>query len=156
MHICRKNLCCRAVDHLTLYGTALQCVQTHKFLGVTIDHKLSWRPHIVQLKKTCYKKLNLLKMLSHKSWGADCRTLLLLYIALIKPKIDYGVEAYGSAKQHLLELLNPIQNEAIRIATGAFRSSPVKSLYAISGLKPPETYRDIKILNYAFRTIVDQ
>ena len=95
-------------------------------------------------------------MLSHKSWGVDCRTLLLLYIALIKPKIDYGVEAYGSAKQHLLELLNPIQNEAIRIATGAFRSSPVKSLYAISGLKPPETYRDIKILNYAFRTIVNQ
>ena len=38
MHICRKNRCCRAVSHLTLYGTALQCVQTHKFLGVTIDH----------------------------------------------------------------------------------------------------------------------
>lgn len=48
------------------------------------------------------------------------QTLLRLYRALLKIKLDYGFEAYASASP-VLQLLNPVHNEALRICTGAFR-----------------------------------
>ena len=53
---------------------------------------------------------------------------------LLKPKIDYGSEVYSSASRSLLDSLEPIQNAALRIATGAFRTSPILSLRVESGI----------------------
>jgi hypothetical protein len=74
---------------------------------------------------------------------------------LIKPKIDYGCECYSSASKTLLESISPIQNCAIRIATGAFRSSPILSLHSESGLKPISIHRELKILNFYTRVFVN-
>ena len=153
MHICRKRLCPKTASQLSLYNMPLQSTESHKFLGVTLDESLSWKTHINLLKKSCTKKLDLLKFLSRKSWGADAKMLLRLYQMLIKPKLEYGYEAYSSAKSYLLDKLKPVQNEAIRISTGAFRSSPIESLHVISGSLPMEKSREIKILNYALRVL---
>ena len=48
--------------------------------------------------------------------------------SLFKSKIEYGVETYGSAYDSNLKKLNPIQNQALRVATGAHRTSPFVSL----------------------------
>lgn len=47
--------------------------------------------------------------------------------------------------------MQPIQNSALRIATGAYRSSPVTSLHAETGVKLLEQYREIKMINYFLR-----
>ena len=118
---------------LTMYGQPLTYVQQVKYLGLIFDNRLLWRPHILNLKDRCMKDLNLLKVLSHYSWGSDTVTLLRLYNALIKPKLQYGSQAYGSACKSVLKLLDPVHHAALRIATGAFRTSPIESLYSISG-----------------------
>lgn len=152
IHVCRKRNCPKTNNFLTINGTNIECVDEYKFLGLTIDKSLTWRPHIQKLKTSCYKTLNLLKHLSHKDWGADRASLLRLYTMLIKPKIDYGCEAYSSACKSLLESIESIQNSALRIASGAFRSSPVKSLQAETGIRPLKHSRSIKITNYYART----
>ncbi|GFR80833.1 hypothetical protein ElyMa_005908200 [Elysia marginata] len=38
--------------------------------------------------------------------------------------------SYGSAQNHILKQLDPIHHPGLRLALGAFRTSPVKSLYA--------------------------
>ena len=43
-----------------------------------------------------------------------------------------------------------------RSATGAFRSSPIPSLYAESGMRPPAISRSIKILNFYTRIHINQ
>ena len=68
-------------------------------------------------------------MLSHTSWGADLTTLLKLYRSLIQSKLDDGCIIYGSARKSYLQMLDPIQNQGLRLALGAFRTSPVSSLY---------------------------
>ncbi|GBM82091.1 hypothetical protein AVEN_30674-1 [Araneus ventricosus] len=42
-----------------------------RFLGVIFDSKLTFLPHILDLRKRCEKALNILKVLSNTSWGAD-------------------------------------------------------------------------------------
>jgi ribonuclease HI len=113
---------------LYLNGQLIPVVKETKFLGVTFDHKLSFVPHLKQLKTKCSKSLNLLKIVSHRDWGGDTRVLLRLYRHLVRTKLDYGCIVYGSARSSYLAMLDPIQNQALRLCLGAFRTSPVESL----------------------------
>lgn len=150
LHVCRKRGCSKsAILHYN--GTPINNVESCRYLGVIFDKSLTWRPHIRQTKESCSKVLDLLKHLSHKKWGADRLSLLRLYNMLVKPKLEYGCEAYASACTSLLNTLEPIQNKAIRIATGAYKSSPILSLCAESGTKPLSYSRDQKMLNYLLR-----
>ncbi|XP_065213540.1 uncharacterized protein LOC135840786 [Planococcus citri] len=72
--------------------------------------------------------MNLLKKLSHTSYGSDRHTLLKLYRTLIRPVLDYGCSIYTYAPENRLSRLNTIQNTAVRISTGAFRTTPTVSL----------------------------
>ena len=109
---------------LYIYGSQIPVVAESKFLGVIFDRKLSFIPHIKYVKAKCLKALNLLKVLSHTSWGADRTTLLHLYRSLIRSKLDYGSLVYGSARKSYLQMLDTVHNQGLRLALGAFRTSP--------------------------------
>ncbi|GFV94243.1 probable RNA-directed DNA polymerase from transposon X-element [Trichonephila clavipes] len=49
--------------------------------------------------------------------------------AIVLSRIDYGCVAYGSACNSTLQKLDPVHHMALRICSGAFRTSPVQSLY---------------------------
>ena len=55
-----------------------------------------------------------------------------IYIVFIWSKQDYGAPVYASATRTLLKPLNAIVNEALHIATGAFKSTPIESLYILA------------------------
>ena len=73
-------------------------VQEYKYLGLIFDKKISFIPHINYIKVKCHKALNMMKVLSHTTWGADRTTFLQLYRSLIQSKLDYGSIVYGSAR----------------------------------------------------------
>ena len=118
--------------HLTIYGSPIPVVSEAKFLGLLFDNKLSFIPHIKALKAKCLKALDILKVLSSSDWGGDRTVLLNLYRSLIRSKLDYGSIVYGSARKSYLKSLDTIHHQGLRLALGAFRTSPVESLYAES------------------------
>ena len=71
-------------------------------------------------------------MLSNTNWGGDRSVLLNLYRSLVRSKLDYGSIVYGSARKSYLKILDTIHHQGLRLALGAFRTSPVESLYADS------------------------
>ena len=136
---------------LTLYGKPIQYKHKCKFLGVTFDTRLTFLPHIEELKTSCTERLNILRVISHKTWGADRKMLLRLHEALILSKLDYGSQVYGSASPTYLKKLDSIHNTGLRLATGAFRSTPIVSLYAESGFYSLEYRRTRLSLRYALK-----
>ena len=88
-------------------------------------------------------------VLSHTSWGADRTTLLKLYQSLVRSKLDYGCIIYGSARKSYLQMLDPIHNQ--RLALGAFRTSPVASLYVEADKPSLYSRREKLSLQYAIR-----
>ena len=98
------------------------------FLGLIFDKKLHFNSHVCYLKKQCRKALNILRVLGHTDWCADYSTLLKLYRTIVRSKLDYGTAVYGSTKSYILKELDPIHHQGMRIALGAFRTSPVQSL----------------------------
>ena len=115
---------------LNIYGSSIPVVEEAKFFGLLFDKKLSFIPHIKVLKAKCLKALNVLKVLSNTNWGGDRSVLLNLYRSLVRSKLDYGSIAYGSARKSYLKCLDTIYHQDLRLALGAFRTSPIESLYA--------------------------
>ena len=150
MHFCHLR---KAHDDpiLTLDGTRIPVVEENKFLGVIFDRKLSFIPHIKQLKAKCQKALNLLRVVAHTDWGADRKVLLNLYRTIIRSKLDYGSIIYGSARKSYLEMLDPIHHQGLRLALGAFRTSPSESLLAEAN-EPSLYNRRLKLsMQYALK-----
>ena len=136
---------------LTLGGSPIDFRRETRFLGMTVDDRLSWRPHLLALKMKAMRALNILKCLSGTNWGGDRQSLLLLYRSLIRSKIDYGCVVYQAASQTNLSLLDPIHHAALRLCTGAFRSSPKVSLYTESGEPSLHLRRAQLTLQYVVR-----
>lgn len=114
---------------LNLNGKTIPVKTEQKFLGLVLDSKLTFGPHIKHLKLRAQKATNILKVLSHKTWGADRVCLLRLYRSIIRSKMDYGCIVYGSARPSTLKALDPVHNLGLRLSTGAYRTSPINSLY---------------------------
>lgn len=133
---------------LQFCGKTISYVDNIKFLGLVLDNKLNWKEHIRRLKMDCNQRLNILKVLGHHKWGSHRESLLRIYQALIKSRIDYGCIFYGLAKRTVLKQIDPIQNTAIRLATGAYRTSPTESLEIESSQMPLHYRRRLLTLNY--------
>ena len=89
--------------------------------------------------------------MGHTDWGADRIVLPRLYRSLVRSKLDYGCIVYGSARRSILKQLDPIHHQGLRIALGAFRTSPAQSLN-IEAHEPSLTTRRLKLsLNYVLK-----
>lgn len=144
------------IPTLSMNNHALQFEKSTRFLGVTFDSKLTWKTHIQQLRVSCNKVLNLLKVLSGHKWGCDTIVLLRIYKALIRSRIDYGSVCYGTASKTDLKVIDTIQSSALRIVLGAFRTSPVQSLLCLAGESPLHIRRQEQTLMYAARVLTHQ
>lgn len=148
MHFCRRRMCCPGVP-LRLYGVNIPVDRYVRFLGLTLDDRLTYKEHFRLLREKCLKALNILKCVSRTTYGSDRRTLLLLYRSLIRSKLDYACVAYDSACMTAKRTLDVVHNSAIRIVTGAFRTSPVTSILAEAHELPLALRRDMLSMRYA-------
>jgi ribonuclease HI len=130
---------------LSIAGVPIKVAEEAKFLGVIFDKRLTFRNHINYLRTSCQKALDVLRVVGRTDWGADRIVLLRLYRALVRSKLDYGSVVYGSASKSVLQRLNTIHHQGLRICLGAFRTSPVPSLYAEAG-EPSLKLRRIRLM----------
>jgi len=149
IHFCRLRSA-HSNPELTLNGTLIPVVEQTKFLGVIFDNKLTFLPHIRYLKEKCVKSLNLLRVVAHTSWEADQHTLLHLYRSLVCSKLDYGSVVY-TARESYLRVLDPIQNHALRLCLGAFRTLSASSMCVQANEPPLYTQRRMLSIQYSLR-----
>ena len=104
------------------------------------------------LKASCKRSIGLLRMLTCYAWGGDQKSIMRLYRAFIRSKLDYGCQVYGSACPTLLTNLDVISNDCLRIASGCFRTTPIETLHVISEELPMKLRREWLTLKYACKT----
>ena len=144
---------CTHTRLLTIANTAIPQAETVKILGLLFHNRHSWIPHIKAIKAKCLRALNILKVLSHPTYGCHRKILLPLYTSLVRSILDYGSSISGLASPAQLKLLDTIQNSALHTATGAFRTSPAVSLCAETGI-PPLQYRRLTLTAKFLTTIL--
>ena len=135
----------------------IKFVKEVKFLGVIFDQKLTWNQHTKYVIDKCKKKrINLLRALSGTDWGANKKTLVMLYRTLIRSIIDYGCIAYDSAATSIKKKLNQIQSKALRFCCGAMVNTPVIALQIECGETSLELRRKELQLQYAAKLIASE
>ena len=133
-------------------NTLLPVEESTKFLGLWWDSDLSFKKHISVLKTQCKEALNLIRVVAHLKWGGDRDTLLMLYRAIVRSKFDYGCIVYGTASNTNLRQLDSIHNSGLRLALGAFCTSPIASLYTEANEAPLEERRLKLSMHYYVKT----
>ena len=140
---------------LHIQGSNIPYVDSARFLGVILDSKLNMRLHVEHVKTKIANRMCLLRCISRHVNGADRKTLIRLYKTLIRPVIDYGCQVYDGGAEGYLKQLEPLQNKCLRMATGAFCTSPTLAL-AVEANLPPLWLRRIELtLRYASRVQSD-
>ena len=137
--------------NLTLHGEKIEFVKEHKFLGLIWDSKLTFKSHVIYLKKRCLDALRVIRVLSNSNWGADRKTLLKLFRSLVRSKLDYGSIVYMSGDRKSLEQLDIIHRHGLRLCLGAFKSSPIEALYVEANEPPLELRREELAMRYALK-----
>ena len=140
------------VNPLNINGQNIPIVNTFKYLGLTLDRSLTFTAHIADIKQRCSRRLNIMKCISGREWGADRRTLLQLYTSLIRPILEYNAFLFDHISDTNQTALEAIQNEALRIATGALRTTPVCNLTAETNIPPLCHRRKYLLLRFFIRS----
>lgn len=98
---------------IALDGLVLRLVQSHKFLGVILDHKLQGHEHVHFLTRKCKSLVSIIRALRGTWWGASPKTLLTIFKGLIRGSVEYGNIVFPIHNASLLEPLERVQRRAL-------------------------------------------
>uniref|UniRef100_A0A1Y1K8S0 Reverse transcriptase domain-containing protein n=1 Tax=Photinus pyralis TaxID=7054 RepID=A0A1Y1K8S0_PHOPY len=106
-----------------------------RFLGIVIDYKLSFIPHLNSVVAKCATRSNILKFLCGVKWGSHPSTLLILYKSFVRSIIDYCSFVYFPTATIHVEKLEKVQIACLRTALGLRRTTPNNVVLAESKLQ---------------------
>ena len=84
-----------------------------------LDHKLSWRDHIVMKRKQIELNVNELYWLLGRKSQLSIENNLLIYKTIIKPIWTYDIEMWGCASKSSQAILQKAQSKILRMITNA-------------------------------------
>ena len=125
-------------EPLTVNGTEISMRNSTKFLGVTLDSKLTWNEHI---KNQCKKAKGILMQCRRAigpTWGFTPKTMKWIYTAVVRPSLTYAATIWlnGVTKKHNLTILSSVQRLGNILITGGLPSTPGAALDIITGIIP--------------------
>jgi len=99
---------------LRLNGIVLKYDNNPTFLGIRFDNHLTFDNQVKYLQQTCNRRLNIVKILAHKSRKLTKKTLLQVYFTLIRSVIEYSAVIAPAICKTRFKKLQIIQNNALR------------------------------------------
>jgi hypothetical protein len=106
------------------------------YLGVTLDKKLTGKAHFQNVAEKAKKRIRLMQRAAGVSWGAKVNTIMLTYRTYVRPIVEYGTEVFATTADNRIEILNKVQNQALRIASGAVKTTPIVAMEAYCKVEP--------------------
>ena len=99
---------------LYIFDTQIPTSSTVKYLGLTLDRRLTWAPHLKTKRQNLNQRLRLLNTFCNNNKYTHIKTKLLIYKSLIKLIWTYGVQLWGNAKKSNIIKIQSFQNIALR------------------------------------------
>jgi hypothetical protein len=70
---------------VTLFAESIEWVDRTRYLGLTLNTRLTWSPHIDQVRKRTAQRTGMLGLLLNKKSELSVRKAVLIYKQLIRP-----------------------------------------------------------------------
>ena len=134
---------------ITHGGTPLKEDEEATYLGISFDKRQTWKQHIAKAEAKASRKLVILRKLAGTTWGASEKILKTVYQETIRPHLEYGSIVWSTKAKTNQQALDKVQNQALRLITGAMRSTPITEMERLTGVQPLGQRRDAKIMMQA-------
>jgi len=111
---------------IALPKCGIEASNEFKYLGITLDSKLSFKTHVDNKIDKCTRALFTCINIAGKSWGTSPRIIRWLYLMVVRPILTYG------AKPRVIEhALAPLRRNSISFRV---RTCPTVALVEVTPL----------------------
>jgi hypothetical protein len=131
---------------VTTLNTPLKIEEQQTYLGVTFNKRMTWKQHITSAEAKARRKMNIMRKLAGTKWGANEKILKSVYQGNVRPHLEYGSSSWMTAAKTHHQTLDNVQNQALRIITGAMKSTPIQSMEEITNIPPLRKRRECKAM----------
>ena len=101
-----------------IFQEALIPTQSYvKYLGIILDKRLTWGPHLKSKRKILNSRLHLLRPIFKSN--LPLKNKLLIYKSMIRPVWAYGAQIWGCAKPSQIKNIESFQSICLRLITSA-------------------------------------
>jgi Reverse transcriptase (RNA-dependent DNA polymerase)/Endonuclease-reverse transcriptase len=142
--------------HLPLpsYNTyyQVQTANTLRYLGFYFDTRLNWTHHVDIMCNRARASIKALQLLGNSVRGLDHARWKLAYNAICLPVLTYGCQLWYKGKQvTLVKKLQLVQNDAVKVISGTFRTTPREPLHQLLNIFPMDLRLSLHTQNTALR-----
>ena len=130
-----------------------------RVLGVQIDSKLKWGPHLAKIEKKYASQAFAIDRISASTWGASFKKARLIYSSVVRPSITYGASIWytpqelKTSRKYVDRKLETLQNKSLRRILGAYRAVGSRILEREAAIPPISTVLTAHVANAAKRRL---
>jgi hypothetical protein len=123
---------------LILRGKQLQMLDEVKYLGMTLDSKLSWSQRLQKITRKSQTTFVVIRCTCGTKWDLTPKMVHWLFTRVIRPSIFYGAFVWWSnvTQKTTKTQLGRIQKTACLAITGAMKSTPTAAMEVLLNLTP--------------------
>ena len=126
---------------------------TPTYLGVKLDRSLTFRHHLVALRKKLSSRVTLLRQLVGSGWGAGAKIPIIATLFLVHLTAEYCAPVWCCSAH--TRLIDGVLNDALRIVTGCLHPTSTDHLPVLSDIQPAELRRLGATFSLAYRGSLD-
>ena len=134
----------------------LELSKEARLLGVTLDSKLTWKPHITRITRKATTALMQCKQIVGKTWGIKPSMMKWIYIAMIRPIMSYACVSWagGLNKKYLVRKLTKVHRLACLMITLALPGTPIGALEILLNITPIKEFLLAEAVRGSYRITV--
>jgi hypothetical protein len=121
---------------LQFFGKEINEANSMKVLGITLGKNSTMMQHCREKAAVVIQRTNWLRMVRGRRWGANSKTLLRLYLQLMRPVLEYAAVAFTQKEAAAIKQLELAERKALRVVLGVGIRTPNKTLYEKTGIQP--------------------
>ena len=118
-------------------GVEIKPSESMTYLGIVLDQKLPWTPHIKNKVSRAIKFLHTIKPAIYHIYGLSPARMQWIWKQILLPRITYGCHVWGhSLTQQHKSLIKSAERLILRYYAPMWKTTPTASLQVILNQKP--------------------
>lgn len=121
---------------IAMNGTSLKFQREIKYLGILFDYRLSWMPHLNEIKERVFKFEAKIKNMARPTWGLKPEVLKTIYLRATERLALYGSPVWYQDSARMLTKLNQIQRRSLLGISKCYKTVSNEALQILTGCVP--------------------
>ncbi|XP_044597530.1 uncharacterized protein LOC123274105 [Cotesia glomerata] len=137
----------------SIFGTELKFSKEVRYLGVTLDSKLTWRSHIEKQTKKATATFWACRRIFGITWGLRPKLIKWIYTAILVPQLTFASVVWWSLlkKNINIKTLFKVYRLSLLGITRALRTTATLAMGALLNLEPPHITAEALAMRTAMR-----